>query len=86
MGIKVWGCGAWVAAGGPIEAYEERSETVAVPEFMSTPDSYLLKIRGDSMIDAAICDGDFVVLRQQKNAEKGEIVAAQCVALARCSH
>ena len=36
----------------------------------------MLKVKGDSMVDAAICDGDFVVIRQQKNAEKGEIVAA----------
>ena len=50
-----------IAAGGPIEAYEERSESVAVPEFMSTADSYLLKIRGDSMIDAQIADGDYVL-------------------------
>ncbi|MDU2058783.1 MAG: transcriptional repressor LexA, partial [Dermabacter sp.] len=37
---------------------------------------FLLKVQGDSMIDAAICDGDWVVVRQQKVAEKGEIVAA----------
>jgi repressor LexA len=35
-----------------------------------------LKVKGDSMVDAAICDGDYVVIRAQKNAEKGEIVAA----------
>ena len=43
--------------------------------FSPAPD-YLLKVKGDSMVEAAICDGDFVVIRQQKNAEKGEIVAA----------
>ena len=37
---------------------------------------FLLKVNGDSMIDAAICDGDWVVVRQQKTAENGDIVAA----------
>ena len=37
---------------------------------------FLLKVKGDSMVDAAICDGDYVVVRSQNNAEKGEIVAA----------
>ena len=66
-----------IAAGGPIEAYEERSETLAVPEFMSTPDSYLLKIRGDSMIDAQIADGDYVVIKPSQVAKNGDIVVAQ---------
>jgi|GEM_PF-72696 len=66
-----------IAAGGPIEAYEERSESVAVPEFMSTADSYLLKIRGDSMIDAQIADGDYVVIKPSKVAADGDIVVAQ---------
>ena len=66
-----------IAAGGPIEAYEERAETVAVPEFMSTPDSYLLKIRGDSMIEAQIADGDYVVIKPGSMASDGDIVVAQ---------
>jgi repressor LexA len=66
-----------IAAGGPIEAYEERSETLAVPEFMSTADSYLLKIRGDSMIDAQIADGDYVVIKPSQVAKNGDIVVAQ---------
>jgi repressor LexA len=37
---------------------------------------FLLEVRGDSMLEAAICDGDFVVVRQQPDAENGEIVAA----------
>ena len=37
---------------------------------------FLLEVKGDSMVDAAICDGDFVVIRQQPTAENGEIVAA----------
>ncbi|MDQ3663541.1 MAG: repressor LexA, partial [Actinomycetota bacterium] len=37
---------------------------------------FMLEVRGDSMVDAAICDGDFVVIRQQPSAENGEIVAA----------
>ena len=66
-----------IAAGGPIEAYEERSERLAVPEMLSTPDSYLLKIRGDSMIDAHIADGDYVVIKPTSVAGDGDIVVAQ---------
>ena len=66
-----------IAAGGPIEAYEERSERLAVPEMLSTPDSYLLKIRGDSMIDAHIADGDYVVIKPSTVAADGDIVVAQ---------
>ena len=44
---------------------------------MSTPDSYLLKIRGDSMIDAQIADGDYVVIKPSKVAADGDIVVAQ---------
>ena len=66
-----------IAAGIPITAEQNVEEIHTLPESMvGKGDLYMLKVKGDSMIDAAICDGDFVVVRQQKNANKGEIVAA----------
>jgi repressor LexA len=67
-----------IAAGGPIEAYQDASEALAVPELLApSGDAYLLKVRGDSMIDAHIEDGDFVVIRPQQTARDGDIVVAQ---------
>ena len=67
-----------IAAGGPIEAYVDASETLAVPEFLAPAgDAYVLRVRGDSMIDAHIQDGDFVVIRPQQTAHNGDIVVAQ---------
>ncbi len=66
-----------IAAGGPILA-EERVEAVfPLPkEIVGDGQLFLLEVSGDSMVDAAICDGDYVVIRQQPTAENGEIVAA----------
>ena len=66
-----------IAAGGPILA-EQAVETVfPLPrELVGDGDLFLLRVKGDSMIEAAICDGDYVVIRQQQTAENGEIVAA----------
>lgn len=67
-----------IAAGGPIEAYLDASETLSVPEFLApSGDAYLLRVRGDSMVDAHITDGDFVVIRPQQTARDGDIVVAQ---------
>ena len=67
-----------IAAGGPIEAYVDASETLAVPEILApSGDAYVLRVRGDSMIDAHIQDGDFVVIRPQQTAHNGDIVVAQ---------
>jgi repressor LexA len=67
-----------IAAGGPIEAYQDASETLAVPDLLApSGDAYVLKVRGDSMIDAAIMDGDFVLIRPQDTARNGDIVVAQ---------
>ena len=67
-----------IAAGGPIEAYQDVSETMAVPEMLApSGDAYVLKVRGDSMIDAHIADGDFVLIRPQSTARNGDIVVAQ---------
>ena len=66
-----------IAAGGPILAEQHIEEVFPLPEsLVGQGDLFLLKVVGDSMIDVAICDGDYVVIRSQKNAEKGEIVAA----------
>ncbi|HEV8054023.1 MAG: transcriptional repressor LexA [Chloroflexi bacterium] len=67
-----------IAAGGPIEAYHDASETLSVPDFLApSGDAYVLRVRGDSMIDAHIDDGDFVVIRPQQTAHNGDIVVAQ---------
>jgi repressor LexA len=66
-----------IAAGGPILAEERVEEMFPLPRrLVGDGTLFLLEVQGDSMIDAAICDGDFVVVRQQPNAENGEIVAA----------
>jgi repressor LexA len=66
-----------IAAGGPILA-EEAVETIfPLPrEIVGEGELFLLKVVGDSMLDAAICDGDWVVVRRQPTADNGEIVAA----------
>lgn len=66
-----------IAAGIPITAEEQAEDVFTLPErLVGGGDLFLLQVVGDSMIDAAICDGDWVVVRSQSTAEKGEIVAA----------
>jgi repressor LexA len=66
-----------IAAGGPILAEERIEDVFALPrQLVGEGTMFLLEVRGDSMIDAAICDGDWVVVRQQPTAENGDIVAA----------
>jgi len=66
-----------IAAGGPILAQQHIEETFPLPEsIVGSGELFMLKVVGDSMIEAAICDGDYVVIRSQKTCEKGEIVAA----------
>ncbi|MEI2728012.1 MAG: transcriptional repressor LexA [Candidatus Nanopelagicales bacterium] len=66
-----------IAAGGPILAEESVEAVFPLPrELTGQGDLFLLHVSGDSMIDAAICDGDYVVVRKQETAEQGEIVAA----------
>jgi repressor LexA len=66
-----------IAAGQPIEAYADTSETLAVPASMEArEDSYVLRVRGKSMIDALIDDGDFVIVQPQATARDGDIVVA----------
>ena len=66
-----------IAAGVPITADQQVDDVVALPDqLVGSGDLFMLKVVGDSMVDAAICDGDFVVVRQQKTADNGDIVAA----------
>ena len=66
-----------IAAGVPITAEQDVEEIVPLPEsLVGSGDLFMLKVVGDSMVNAAICDGDFVVIRSQKDCNKGEIVAA----------
>jgi repressor LexA len=66
-----------IAAGGPILAEQQVEAVFPLPrELVGEGELFLLKVVGDSMIDAAICDGDWVVVRQQNSADNGDIVAA----------
>ncbi|RPF22074.1 transcriptional repressor LexA [Myceligenerans xiligouense] len=66
-----------IAAGGPILAEQAVEDIFALPrQVVGDGELFLLKVAGDSMVDAAICDGDWVVVRRQNVAEQGEIVAA----------
>ncbi|WP_293783956.1 transcriptional repressor LexA [uncultured Aeromicrobium sp.] len=66
-----------IAAGGPILAEEHVEEVMPLPSSLVGEGTlFLLEVSGDSMVDAAICDKDYVVVRQQPTAENGEIVAA----------
>ncbi len=66
----------YVAAGAPIEAIAT-SETIAVPEaLVGKRDTYVLRVRGESMIDEQIRDGDYVIVEDRKTAENGEMVIA----------
>ena len=66
-----------IAAGQPITAEQHVEDVMRLPvRLTGTGNLFMLEVKGDSMIDAAICDGDFVVVREQHNAENGDIVAA----------
>ncbi|HEX8509161.1 MAG TPA: transcriptional repressor LexA [Propionibacteriaceae bacterium] len=66
-----------IAAGGPILAEERVEDVFALPrQLVGEGTMFLLEVQGDSMIEAAICDGDWVVVRQQPTANNGDIVAA----------
>jgi len=66
-----------IAAGGPILAEESVEDVFALPrQLIGDGTMFLLEVRGDSMIEAAICDRDWVVVRQQPTADNGDIVAA----------
>ncbi|MEL6980458.1 MAG: transcriptional repressor LexA [Pseudomonadota bacterium] len=67
----------WIAAGTPIEAIETQSDHVAAPAAMlSGGEHFALEVRGDSMIEAGIHDGDMAIIRKQDGAANGEIIVA----------
>ncbi|HEV7719234.1 MAG TPA: transcriptional repressor LexA [Arsenicitalea sp.] len=66
-----------IAAGTPIEAIQTHSHTISVPpEMLGAGEHYALEVRGDSMIEAGIFDGDTVLIRKQDSAGTGEIIVA----------
>ncbi len=66
-----------IAAGTPISAIQNRSHTINIsPDFLSHGEHFALEIRGDSMIEAGIFDGDTVIVRRQDSADNGDIVVA----------
>src|SRR5262245_19529713 len=65
-----------IAAGGPLLAEEAVEDEIAVPEPLGRDADFLLRVKGESMIEAGILDGDIVVVRKQSDARTGEIVVA----------
>ncbi|MGV3562629.1 MAG: transcriptional repressor LexA [Nocardioides sp.] len=66
-----------IAAGAPILAEEQVEDVFPLPkQLVGDGQLFLLEVRGESMIDAAICDGDYVVIRQAQTADSGQMVAA----------
>nr|HRC80208.1 transcriptional repressor LexA [Sedimentibacter sp.] len=66
-----------VTAGSPILAVENIEDTLPISiDFVGNKESYVLKVKGDSMIEAGILDGDFVIVNSQHNAKNGDIVVA----------
>ena len=65
-----------IAAGAPLLAEENIEDELAVPEPLGRDADFLLRVRGDSMINAGILDGDVLVVRKQPDARNGEIVVA----------
>jgi repressor LexA len=66
-----------IAAGGPLLAEQNIEDYVAVPEPLSEGgEEFLLRVKGDSMVNAGILEGDYVVVRRQQTAQSGDIVAA----------
>lgn len=66
-----------ITAGEPILAVENITDTFPIPlDFVGNSESFMLKVRGESMIEAGILDGDLILVRKQNTAENGEIVVA----------
>ena len=66
-----------IAAGGPVLAEQAVEDVFPLPrELVGEGTLFMLKVVGDSMVEAAICDGDYVVIRKEQTAENGDIVAA----------
>ena len=76
-GIRMLPLLGQIAAGAPLLAEGQVEELMPVPELLTASgENFLLRVRGDSMIDDGIHDGDYVVVRRQETAENGEIIAA----------
>jgi len=76
-GVRVLPLVGQIAAGGPLLAEQNVEDHLAVPELLSSGgEEFLLRVRGDSMIEAGILDGDYVVVRRQQTARDGDIVVA----------
>ena len=74
QGIPVKGC---IAAGEPLDIYTDAVDSVHLgPSFVETQDAYALVVRGRSMIEDHICDGDYVVIKRQATCQNGDIVVA----------
>ena len=66
-----------IAAGTPISAIQSRNHTIPMPpDFLSSGEHYALEVRGDSMIEAGILDGDTVVIKKSDTADSGDIIVA----------
>lgn len=66
-----------IAAGEPIEALEDKDSNIAVPdEIASNKDAYILKVRGDSMIESMVADGDYVIVEKTDYAKNGDMIVA----------
>jgi repressor LexA len=66
-----------IAAGTPISAIQNKSHTITIsPDFVTNGEHYALEVRGDSMVEAGILDGDVVVIRKQDSANTGDIIVA----------
>ena len=66
-----------ITAGAPILAVENVTDTFPIPiDFVGNSESFMLTVRGESMIEAGILDGDYILVRKQNNAVNGEIVVA----------
>jgi len=66
-----------IAAGSPIDAFEDKQDMVAVPrELVGRKNAYILKVRGDSMIESLVADGDLVVVEKSQLAHDGDMVVA----------
>jgi len=65
-----------VAAGAPLPALEQADDRLEFGELFGGPGRFALKVKGDSMIEDQICDGDYVIIHQQETAQNGESVVA----------
>lgn len=65
-----------VAAGHPLLAQENIEDSLALPVELAGENAFMLKVKGDSMIEAGILDGDYIIVRQQSTANNGDIVVA----------